>query len=110
MPKRLQPHKLDALADAMAKELIAKGLLIEAGFFTLRHMAMAPDAPQIQVDEMRMAFFAGAQHLHGTMMRVFDPGDEPTAADLKKMDQIDDELQRFIRDFNARFLPTKGSA
>ena len=49
--------------EKLTKELTDKGLLIEAGFVSLRHMAIAKDASAEQVDEMRSAFFAGAQHL-----------------------------------------------
>lgn len=96
--------------EALGRELTDKGLLIEAGFVMLCKMAMAPDAPASQLIEMRMAFFAGAQHLFGTIMNILEPGAEPTDADLRRMDLIDAELKRFIAEFEARFLPTKGQA
>ena len=49
--------------EKLTKDLTDKGQLIEAGFVALRHMAIAKDATDEQVDEMRSAFFAGAQHL-----------------------------------------------
>lgn len=88
------------LADLIAKKLIADGRLIEAGFQGLRVMAIPDDAPNIQVTEMRMAFFAGAQHVWGTIMNVLDPGDDPTPADLIRMDKIDAELRDFIDEFS----------
>jgi len=88
------------LADQIAKKLIADGRLIEAGFQGLRVMAIPDDAPDIQVSEMRKAFFAGAQHVWGTIMNVLDPGDAPTPADLIRMDNIDAELRDFIDDFS----------
>jgi hypothetical protein len=51
----------------LTKELIGKGLLIEAGFATLRARAIHPDALDDQVREMRMAFFAGEQAVDGTI-------------------------------------------
>lgn len=88
------------LADQIAKKLIADGRLIEAGFQGLRVMAIPDDAPDIQVSEMRKAFFAGAQHVWGTIMNVLDPGDDPTPADLIRMDKIDAELRNFIDEFS----------
>jgi hypothetical protein len=59
---------------------------------------------------MRMAFFAGAQHLFGTIMTVLEPGDEPTPKDLQRMDLIHLELDAFIKDFSLKHTPTKGTA
>jgi hypothetical protein len=102
--------KIRAAADAVAKEFTDKDLLIEAGFASLKVMALPPDAPEIQVREMRMAFFAGAQHLFGSLMGILDPGEEPTDDDLKRLDLIDKELQAFIQEFELRHLPTEGRA
>lgn len=96
--------------DKLARDLTDKGLLIEAGFAGLRGQAMSPNAPADQVREMRMAFFAGAQHLFGSIMQVLDPEAEPTAADMLRMSKIADELQGFIDDFQKHHLPTEGSA
>jgi hypothetical protein len=96
--------------DKLTKELTDGGLLIEAGFASLRHMAMAPDAPADQVDEMRNAFFAGAQHLLASIMSILDPGEEPTVADLQRMDLIQNELDRFIADYKLRHGVSEGSA
>jgi hypothetical protein len=86
----------------LAKHWIEQGKLIEAGWIAMQLACIPPDAPQIQLDEMRMAFFGGAQHLFGTIMNVLDPDAEPTEADLKKMDQIDRELKTFIAEFEKK--------
>lgn len=94
--------------EKLTRGLTDGGLLIEAGFVGLRHAAMAPDASDVQIKEMRMAFFAGAQHLFASIMEILEPGgDEPTENDLKRMSLIADELGRFIKDFEAN-LPTEG--
>lgn len=94
----------------LSRELTERGKLIEAGWVGLRIAAVAPDAPQPQLDEMRQAFFAGAQHLFSSIMTILDPGEEPTDKDLCRMDQIADELNEFIEDFKMRHAQTKGSA
>lgn len=94
------------LHDCIADDLIAKGLLVEAGFAGLRSAVIARDAPQVQIDEMRMAFFAGAQHLFASIMSTLDPDEEPTEADLQRMSQIATELEAFGKTFALRATPT----
>ena len=69
--------------EKLSRDLIDSGKLIEAGFIGLRIAATAKDAPEIQVHEMRIAFFAGAQHLFGTVMTVLEPDAEPTEKDME---------------------------
>jgi hypothetical protein len=89
--------------DAICKAAVDDGKLIEAGWLSLRAMVVSPDAPPLQLEEMRMAFFAGAQHLFGSMMSILDPdAEEETEADLRRMDLIAAELKQFVADFSAR--------
>ena len=83
------------LADELARKLIDEGKLIEVGFVTLCSMAMRPDAPKDWREEARMVFFAGAQHVFGSIMSVLDPGEEPTDDDMRRMSLIQEELDRF---------------
>jgi hypothetical protein len=96
--------------ERLTKELADSGKLIEVGWVGLRLACDLIDAPQDQLREMRMAFFAGAQHLFGSVMNIFDPGEEPTDADLRRMGLIHTELDAFIKDFALRHTPTKGTA
>lgn len=105
----LRPE-LRAAIDQATRDLVDKGLIIEAGFTALRMQAIAPDAPPDQVREMRMAFFAGAQHLYASIMGVMEAGEEPTDNDMRRMERIADELDRFIKQFEAAHIPTRGRA
>lgn len=96
--------------ERLTTELTDSGKLIEAGWVGLRVACDLIDAPADQLREMRMAFFAGAQHLVGSIMTVLEPGDEPTDKDLQRMSLIHTELDVFIKDFELRHTPTKGSA
>lgn len=96
--------------ERLTRELTDSGKLIECGWVGMRLACDLIDAPQDQLREMRMAFFAGAQHLFGSIMTVLDPGEEPTDKDLKRMDLIHTELQAFIKDFELQHTPTKGTA
>ncbi len=91
-------------------ELADSGKLIEAGWIGMRMACSLENAPTDQMREMRMAFFAGAQHLFGSIMTILEPGDDPTKNDLRRMDLIDAELKAFIADFAAKNIPTRGNA
>lgn len=86
----------------LERELVDKGKLIEAGWVGLRLAAIPDAAGKIQLEEMKNAFFAGAQHLFSSIMDIMDDDHEPTAADLRRMDLISTELEGFIREFSKR--------
>jgi hypothetical protein len=83
--------------DDLSKKLTDQGKLIEAGWIGCRIMWVPKDAPEVQVTEMRRAYMAGAQHLFASIMGILDPGTEPTAKDLARMDLIHTELEAFRR-------------
>jgi len=99
-----------AFLERLERELTDKGLLIEAGWVGYRLAVISPNAPPIQLDECKLAFFAGALHLFHSLMTIMDPGEEPTEADVNKMDLIDKELQKFGREFELKATKAKGSA
>lgn len=86
----------------LERELVDKGQLIEAGWVGLRLAAIPEDAGKVQPEEMRNAFFAGAQHLFSSIMSILDDDREPTDADLNRMSLINAELEIFIKDFSKR--------
>lgn len=88
--------------EQLSKRLADDGKLIEAGWMGLRASVIPPDAPAIQLQEMRMAFLAGAQHLFSSIMSILDPGTNPTKADLRRMDLIDRELNAFAEELKTR--------
>ena len=92
--------------DALVQVSIQRGKIIEVGFAVLRLSVIAPDAPQAQVDDMRMAFMAGAQHLWGSIMTVLEPGNEPSDADMRRMGLISDELDAYAKELSLRIATT----
>jgi hypothetical protein len=86
----------------LSRELVDKGKLIEAGWISLRLAAISPEAEAVQLNEMPMAFFAGAQHLFGSIMSIMDEDREPTDADMNRMSLISDELDTFIAEFQKK--------
>jgi hypothetical protein len=99
-----------AFLERLSRELADQGKLIEAGWVGLRVACDLEDAPKVQLEEMRNAFFAGAQHLFSSIMTILEPDAEPTEKDLERMDLIDKELRAFINDFTIRNIPIGGSA
>ena len=100
-------HK--GIAAAITKGAVDDGKLIENGFDALRALAIAKDAPQVQVNEMRLAFMAGAQHVWGSMMAFLESGDEATPTDIRRMQSIQDELDRWEQQIRLRIEPPKGA-
>lgn len=94
----------------LKRDLLDNGKLIESGWIELRIVAVPLDASPVQLQSMREAFFAGAQHLYSSIMTVLDSDAGPTDDDVKRLDLIGDELDAFIKDFQLRRLPTEGSA
>jgi hypothetical protein len=98
-------EQIKRVADDIAKRFADKGQLIQAGWAAYRMLVLPPMAPPMQVDECRIAFMAGAQHLFGSIMGIMDPGTEPTEADLRKMDLIEKELRAFELEMRTRMPP-----
>jgi hypothetical protein len=96
------------LVREVIKKLIEEGKLIEAGFAAMNAMAMPPNAGPDQVNDMRTAFFAGAHHVFNSITSTLDPGEEPTDADMKRIDLIAKELDQFIVEFKRTHLTGKG--
>ena len=84
--------------DELMKRFTAEGRLIEAGWRSMLLLVLPKDAPAVQVDEMRKAFFMGAQHLYAALMCIMDADREPTDADLAKMGLIHNELEAFRKE------------
>lgn len=101
---------IEEAASQATKELTDQGKLIEAGFAAFRVMVMAKDAPPIQISEMRLAFMAGAEHVFSSIMNILDPGEEPTPADLRRMDLIDKEIGEWRGRISERVQPSQGRA
>ncbi len=53
--------------------------------------------PAVQKQEMRRAFYAGAQSILFRVIQSFAPESEPTDADLRIMEDLHRELQSFAK-------------
>jgi hypothetical protein len=96
--------------EALSKQLVDAGKIIEAGWIGLRVLAVSKNASLTQINEMRNAFFAGAQHLFASIMAVMDSDREPTESDLRRMSLIHDELEDFRKSFLLKHMSIDGNA
>jgi hypothetical protein len=87
--------------NGLARRLADEGKLVEAGWLALQALAVPADAPLAQIKQMRMAYMAGAQHLFASIMGLLDPEDEPTEADMRRLDLINTELEAFGEELKA---------
>lgn len=61
-----------------------------------RTMVMPKTVSAIQASETKKAFYAGAGCLFYAIMRMLDPGQEATEADLQKMSDINQEIDQWL--------------
>lgn len=88
--------------DEVTKKLAEDGKLIEAGWVGYTMLVIPQSASPAQIEETRLAFFAGAQHLFGSLTTMMEPDAEPTEKDMARMHNIDRELKAFLEEFKNR--------
>jgi hypothetical protein len=81
--------------DEISRKLTDDGKLIEVGWRAMHLLVLPPNSPPVQVDEMRKAFFMGAQHLFASITSIMEEGVEPTEKDFDRMTLIHNELEAF---------------
>ena len=101
-------EQIHATADAIAKEMTDKGVLIRSGFVLFKRQFF-PDVSEEQSNDMMFAFMAGAQHLFGSVMGILDPGAEPTEKDMERMDSISREIEEFTKILKKEWKDAKTS-
>jgi len=82
-------------AEEITKKLADQGLIIEGGWTAFKIVCKLEQAPEQELKERRITFFAGALHLFTSALTMLEPGQEPTEKDFKRMSAIADELKRF---------------
>lgn len=84
------------LADQIINTLADQGKIVEGGWQAFKILRIPATAPERQKEEMRKAFFLGAQHLFAAVTGMLDPGTEPTEKDMRRMELIYKELKDFV--------------
>ena len=96
--------KVQKVLEGLTKKAVDEEKIIEFGWAVYLKSVISPMASQIQIDETRNAFFAGAQHLFASILAVLDPDKEPTERDLRRMDAIAKELSNFVDEYKQSHL------
>lgn len=107
MRESLKPGLPHEYLVKLTKALADSGQLIEAGFVGLR-MGLPPDLGEGSLDLIRTAYFGGAQHLFASMMVMLEPGSDPTDNDMRRMDSLHTELERWRAEMIVRSAREKG--
>ena len=103
-------RRIERAAHGLTKDITDKGKLIEAGFAAFASFVIAKDALATHLSEMQLAFMAGAEHVWSSVMNMLDPDEEPTEADLRRMDLIQREIDEWRGRLSERVYPAKGNA
>lgn len=110
--KRDRMTPVEQAAADLTHKLAREGKLIEGGFAAyLMVRKVAPEDRGAWI--LREAYMAGAEHLWSSIMGILDPGEEPTEADMYRMDLIGAEIEAWADKQRAAYaaaMPTKGSA
>lgn len=85
-----------SLHDAFARAVTDAGAPIGAGWQVVREILLGPNTTPLQEAAARRLFYLGAQHLFATIVAVMDAEREPTPDDLRRMDLVNQELERFL--------------
>lgn len=98
------------VAETLTHVGVNSGQIVELGFASFLAVCFKGQAlGNDQRQQLRDAFFAGAQHLFASIMTILDPGEEPTEADLARMESIHRELETFAGELGRRVYRTDGA-
>lgn len=109
MGEKKRRQQYEQFATDLTRVATDKGKLLETGFAAFLAL-MAPKAPPEQVAEMQIVFMAGAEHAWSSIMNLLDPDAEPTAADLRRMELIQREIDEWRGKLSERIHPSQGNA
>jgi hypothetical protein len=94
--QRMNANKLDDLATELTRELMDQGKLIMAGWKMFEQMFIPLQVGDAQRNDMRIAFFSGAEHTFNSIVTALDDENEDaTASDCSRMDKLDAEITLF---------------
>lgn len=79
-----------------------QGRVVEGGWRGLCAIWNLDGAPEVQKMEMRKAYYAGAQHVFGSIMGLMGRDqEEPSEREMKVLDDIHKELDAFAAEMAA---------
>lgn len=93
----MSPSKLQSAIDRLLREKSDETNMIETLWLLFAASVEIPTGG-VQWVESRRCFFAGAATLFEAIMRILEPGEDATEADLARMERIAKELERYQRE------------
>lgn len=91
----MDDKRIKQIVDEITAKANAEAQTIEFGWLSLKRQWIPPTAGMDQINDMRMAFFAGAQHLWACVNSLMTEDREPTEADMLRLSRINLELSNF---------------
>lgn len=91
----MKTTKNDALVERLTARLVAEGKLVEAGWAGYLIDVVPPNATPVEIENQRLAFYAGAHHLFESIVTMFGDDVEPSGDDIDKLDSVANELADF---------------
>lgn len=85
-----------AVLAEMTRDIAKKGLLVETGWMAFIVTTMPETATENQKRAMRLAYFAGAQHLWASLNLILGDGKNVTDGDIEPLRQIETELADWV--------------
>lgn len=83
--------------------------IIEPAWAKFRLMVLPLDMPPDKVAQARLQFYAGASFVWCALQMGLDAGPENTASDMEKAQALQDEVDDFGRELDARVLELGGT-
>lgn len=93
-------------AKAIADNWADKGKVMAGGWAAYRYLFLK-DVPEDQQEQLRRAFFLGAEHLFSTVMLCLDPENEPTDRDMARLAALHQELEAFKLELASHHPPAR---
>ncbi len=96
-----------------SRDATDKGLIIELGYLSMLVVAFEEqlkNESNFSVEDLRFAYFNGAQHLFASIMQMMDDGPMETDNDLSRMNKIDEELRAFTKEAELRLAKPRGTS
>lgn len=92
------------------KENLPTEAVIQQGFATLKSFMYPEGIPLHQENDLKIAYFSGAQLLASSMLSILANDIEPTAEDMTRLDNIIKELETFSHELKSRLVPVQVKA
>ena len=87
----------DEHAKNLVRKLIDDAKLIKAGFAIFAATQLRPDAPAERVDELRVAFMAGAVHIWLGVAGIVEQSESIDKTERSRIDLIRRELTEWLK-------------